>query len=156
MAKRRNTSELRGQAISLFLSGMSLADIAAALSVSLRTLTRWRQGDAAAGASWDEQRSKSATWSPEALLARIRELIGQVLSDRSRAPEQVADIVAKLTATEGRLAEGIGNIGKILDSLKVFSDWAAGHLSDERRAQIIQDFEAFMDHLRDKAEGTEA
>ena len=156
MARRRDRARVKGQAISLFLSGMSLADVSQALSISLRTLSRWRGEDAAAGADWDTQRSRGATWSPEALLGRVRELIGEVLGDRSRAPEATADIVSKLVSAQDRLAGQTVDAmdpGLIMRVLGDELDWARSHMSAEEHGVLVKAFGGYTQEIKDMRGG---
>jgi hypothetical protein len=142
------------EARSLYAQGLGIEEIAASLSVSARSVHRWKARDGAAGADWDKARAAYRTEDPQAFLTtlrRIRMAIAQRALAASEAGEDVtalADALQKVDNVRARESERFGNLEVQLGVLAGFAEWAANVAANDDLAVLRRLADDYLSDLK--------
>lgn len=167
MSKRSRKEELLPQARVLWAEGLTKAEVARALSVSLRTIRRWAKQDRDAGNPWrrgselapepepaeDELPLVSGS-SEDDLVERIytklqERLVKLVESDEEESdPKRLEDRMLKICRVLKELREDRDVIGQQIDAVHSFGAYCLRTLSEDEMQHVRRAIRLFLDDLK--------
>ncbi len=140
----KSKRDLIPDARALFVSGLSVEQVADSVGVSASTIHRWKSADEKGGHPWESRRADHEQRDPRALLViletRFFELANTTLLD--------PDGLYKLRKVIDSVRDQYGDPEAIVRMFRDYAAWCMTDMDDEELAQERRKAERYVDHLR--------